>query len=258
MIANYHTHTARCGHARGKEREYIEYAIERGVKILGFSDHAPQYFTDDYESRIRMGTDALENYAQTVLALKTEYASDIAIHLGLEVEYYPAIFEVLVQHARDCGVEYFLLAQHYLGNEVGEKYTSVPREEPAFLKRYCQQVIEAMDTGMFTYLAHPDLVRDMGAPEVFEEEMRKLCRAANRNHLPVEINLLGVRDERHYPNEAFWRIAGEEGCQVVLGADAHAPEDVCEPEDVRKAMRLVEKYGLQLLETVELKNVAIL
>ena len=38
MIANYHTHTWRCRHADGTEREYVERAIEGGLKILGFSD----------------------------------------------------------------------------------------------------------------------------------------------------------------------------------------------------------------------------
>ena len=42
MIANYHTHTWRCRHADGTEREYVETAIEAGFKILGFSDHTPQ------------------------------------------------------------------------------------------------------------------------------------------------------------------------------------------------------------------------
>lgn len=41
MIANYHTHTWRCNHAVGTEREYVERAIEGGLKILGFSDHTP-------------------------------------------------------------------------------------------------------------------------------------------------------------------------------------------------------------------------
>lgn len=36
MIANYHTHTWRCRHADGTEREYVERAIEGGLKILGF------------------------------------------------------------------------------------------------------------------------------------------------------------------------------------------------------------------------------
>ena len=30
MIANYHTHTWRCRHADGTEREYVETAIEAG------------------------------------------------------------------------------------------------------------------------------------------------------------------------------------------------------------------------------------
>ena len=38
MIANFHTHTARCNHATGTDREYVEAAIRAGVKSLGFSD----------------------------------------------------------------------------------------------------------------------------------------------------------------------------------------------------------------------------
>ena len=41
MTANYHTHTWRCNHASGTEREYIEKAIESGIRILGFS--VPEY-----------------------------------------------------------------------------------------------------------------------------------------------------------------------------------------------------------------------
>ena len=45
MYANYHTHTWRCNHARGTERDYIEQAIASGVKILGFSDHTPNPYS---------------------------------------------------------------------------------------------------------------------------------------------------------------------------------------------------------------------
>ena len=50
MIANYHTHTWRCRHADGTEREYVERAIEGGLKILGFSDHSPYPFPEGYDS----------------------------------------------------------------------------------------------------------------------------------------------------------------------------------------------------------------
>ena len=96
MIANYHTHTARCGHARGQEREYVENAIAGGLKILGFSDHTPYPFPEDYKPRTRMAVSQFEDYVDTVLALKKEYAGQIEIHLGVEAEYYPKYFDALI------------------------------------------------------------------------------------------------------------------------------------------------------------------
>ena len=52
MIANYHTHTWRCMHAEGTEREYVERAIEGGLKILGFSDHTPMPYANGYVSNV--------------------------------------------------------------------------------------------------------------------------------------------------------------------------------------------------------------
>ena len=76
MIANYHTHTWRCRHADGTEREYVERTIEGGLKILGFSDHSPYPFPDGYDSGMRMRLDQVEGYVDTVLALKKEYDKD--------------------------------------------------------------------------------------------------------------------------------------------------------------------------------------
>ena len=38
---NYHTHTARCMHAEGADRDYVESALAGGFTTLGFSDHTP-------------------------------------------------------------------------------------------------------------------------------------------------------------------------------------------------------------------------
>lgn len=255
MIANYHTHTYRCGHASNDpERKYVEEAIKGGLKILGFADHSPHPFTNNYVSSMRMSMAELEDYASTVLALKKEYEKDIEIHLGLEAEYYPALFQELVNACNDCGVEYFILGQHYIQNEMDmQRHTNNVKDDSDFLVQYCDQTIEAMETGLFTYFAHPDLICDMGEQSIYEEKMRELCRAANRCNVPVEINLLGVRDSRHYPNHVFWRIAGEENCRVILGSDAHSAETVYRNEDVEGAMKLVQKHHLNLINTVELR-----
>ena len=37
MKYNLHTHSFRCNHAAGEDRDYVECAIKAGMKVLGFS-----------------------------------------------------------------------------------------------------------------------------------------------------------------------------------------------------------------------------
>ncbi len=57
----------------------------------------------------------------------------------------------------------------------------------------------------------------------------------------------------HYPDMRFWKIAGEEGCSAVFGADAHSPGAVWQPGALRIAEEIVRRYGLKLEETVKLR-----
>lgn len=255
MIANYHSHTTRCFHAVGTETEYLDAAVKRGLKIFGFSDHAPQWYPEGHSSRIRMATDQLEEYCQCIRQLQAQYKGKLEIPLGLEVEFYPDLFDALHDHAQAAGVEYLLLGQHWCGNEVGEIYNGRPTEDPTALKRYTQQCIQAMETGLFTYLAHPDLMHFVGDPGVYKTYMRALCKAAIATETPVEINLLGLLNDRHYPNRLFWEVAAEEGCQAVLGIDAHAPEEILASEPEKKALEWVSALGLKLLDTVPFKKI---
>ena len=122
------------------------------------------------------------------------------------------------------------------------------------LKRYCDQVIEAMETGSYTYFAHPDVFHFAGDMEVYDREIRRLCRVSKIQKVPLEINFLGIRENRFYPYQAFWKIAGDEGCEVVFGVDAHSPEAFCVQEALAKANALVEQYGLKHTENIVLRR----
>ncbi|MBQ6118868.1 MAG: PHP domain-containing protein, partial [Clostridia bacterium] len=115
--ANYHTHTFRCGHAEGTDREYIETAIKAGYKTLGFSDHSPMVFDTDHHSGYRMSLDQAEGYFTALSDLKREYRDDIAIHIGVEAEYYPATHGRFMEFMRQYPCEYMLLGQHFLLRE---------------------------------------------------------------------------------------------------------------------------------------------
>ncbi len=252
MIANYHTHTWRCKHASGTEREYVENAIAGGLKILGFSDHTPMPYPDGYVSNTKMDMDQLEDYMDVVLALRKEYEKEIEIHVGLEVEYYPAYFDELIRFAGQFPIEYFILGQHCLGNEIGDVASFEATGDPVRLQRYCDQTTEALETGRFTYFAHPDVIHFVGDGAVYEQKMRRLCeRVKELDDIPLEINFLGIWEHRYYPNDAFWKIVGEVGNRVIFGADAHQPGKVWNPEAIKVAEEMVRTYHLNLIETVD-------
>ena len=147
-----------------------------------------------------------------------------------------------------------ILGQHMLGDEMGEPYLGIPSDAQGLI-RYCNQSIDAMHTGLFTYFAHPDLVHFPGDPTIYRTEMRRLCQAAKACHLPLEFNLLGLHGGRHYPNPLFWELVAEEGCQVILGRDAHQPEALLDTATEQQAMAMLNKLGLQPLSTVPLRPI---
>lgn len=254
MIANYHTHTHRCRHAVGTDAEYAAQAAQQGLKILGFSDHTPHFFPGDYYSHMRMYPEELKGYCQSVNALKQAYAGQMDIHLGMEVEYYPISIPKLLPVLQDAEIEYLILGQHWCGNEYDCPYNGRETEDVSLLQKYCEQCVEAMETGYFSYLAHPELVFFRKDPDVLLKHLETICQASIRTNTPLEINLLGIANGRHYPVEAFWQMVGQYGCPVILGSDAHRPVDVTRPAAEAVAMEYVHKYNLKLQETLTFKR----
>ena len=256
MLANYHTHTPRCNHAVGEEQCYVERAVEGGLKLLGFSDHTPYLFDKPgYYSSFRMRPEELDDYVQTLQKLRTKYADRIELHIGLEAEYYPKLFPRLLDFLRQYPVEYLILGQHALYNEVEGIYPAQPTTDRKLLDQYLGQTLDALDSGVFTYFAHPDLFCFEGDEAVYRAHVRLLCRRAIELNIPLEFNLLGLAEERHYPNPRFWRVAAEEGCPVILGCDAHSPEGTWDPALIARGEAMLQSFGITPLETVPLRPI---
>lgn len=252
LIANYHTHTTRCKHARGSERDYIEAAIAAGMKILGFADHVPCPFTDGFVSGIRMDMKDAADYVTKIRKLQEEYADRIQILVGFEAEYMPQYFDEQIAHFDELGIDYMIMGQHFLASEQQGPYTGARTESEEFLTEYVDRVIAGMKTGRFVYLAHPDLVNYRGDSAIYEREIRRMCEALKELHIPLEINLLGLLEHKHYPREEFWEIAGSVGNDVILGIDAHWPEQIGDMNSYHEALKLVQKYHLHLIDQLNL------
>lgn len=255
MQANYHTHTFRCYHATGQERQYAERAWRRGLTTLGFADHAPMPFPDGHVSTFRMKLSFLSDYVETLLDLRETYRGRLEILIGFEAEYYPAVFSAFLEMLRPYPIDYLILGQHFTGNETGMPYVGEPTKDEGRLATYVDQVIEGMKTGVFSCLAHPDVLRYEGDADVYRAHMTRLCVAAKELGMPLEYNLLGLYEHRYYPVASFWQIAAEVGNQVILGADAHAPDQVAAPATVEQAERELRMLGITPLTALPLRRI---
>lgn len=258
MRANYHTHTRRCQHASGTEEEFVRLAIEHGYDVLGFSDHCPWPYGDGFVSGIRMTACEFPGYVRTVRALGERYAREIKVLCGLECEYFPDYIEWMRDLSGEAGLDYLILGNHFDGVEKGGFYFGACRE-PGQMRRYLEWTVEGMQTGMFAYLAHPDLF--LRAMPAFDDDCRavsrELCRAAKALRVPLEYNLLGLRygakarQGLGYPCERFWEVAAEEGCQAIVGLDAHHASHLCDPELFDLARLYVGRMGVECLDSLQ-------
>lgn len=256
MNYNFHTHTTRCRHAVGSDEDYVRCAIEAGIKHLGFSDHAPFIFPDGFENCYRVQMCDGQSYIDDLRALREKYKGEIDISIGFEMEYYPAHFEKMLKNARNVGAEHLILGQHFIMNEHPDGVGAMgPTDNAEHLRIYVDEVIEAMGTGVFSYVAHPDIMCFTGDEEIYRREITRLCQAAKDMDIPLEINLCGVRNKKHYPADGFWKIAGEVGAPVTIGYDAHASEELLDKEQLRVAAELINRHKLNYIGMPRLRYI---
>lgn len=255
MDYNYHTHTIFCAHATGSMEEYVQTAIQNGIRYMGFAEHAPLPYPDGHETWFRLKMADIDAFADEVKRLREKYQGQIELNMGFEMEYYPEHFERMLNVAKEAGAEYLILGQHYTGPEhTGGVHVMEKDYELEHFRHYVRLILAAMETGVFTYIAHPDMYQFVGDNLRYREEARKICIASRKWNIPLELNLLGVREERVYPQDEFWKVAGEEQCPVTFGFDSHRAEDAYDEKSIQIAKGMVKRFGLNYIGKSELKK----
>lgn len=257
MKYNYHTHTKRCFHAKGEDEEYVLAAIKAGFGEIGFADHSPWNFEGGFVSRMRMSADELGEYAQSIKHLREKYKDKISIKLGLECEYFPQYLSWLREMIEKHGIDYLILGHHFCGDEINDVYNgfiSTPEE----IYNYRDDVLAAMESGLFAYVAHPDLY--MRGYPVFDEHCEKVAvdiiSKSIATNTPLEYNLLGfkhgINDKKPgYPHPKFWEIAADMKPLCIVGIDAHYPEAYFESDLFEAGYENLKKLGLKTVDRIE-------
>lgn len=257
MKYNYHTHTYRCFHAKGTDEEFVLAAIEAGFDEIGFADHSPWHFRN-YVSGMRMHENQLTEYCDSVKALREKYKDKISIKLGLECEYFPKYMPWLKRMINENEIDYIILGHHFSHDEPDSKYNGNLRT-PEDLYIYRDDILEAMDTGMFAYVAHPDIFM-RGYPffdRHCEEISRDIIEKAIETNTPLEYNLLGLSHSKAdgkqgYPHPKFWEIASGMKPPVTVGIDAHIPYAYLDHELFKSGYEKLEELGLKVVDRIKM------
>lgn len=249
FMKNYHTHTKRCKHAINTEEEYILSAIKAGYTELGFSDHTPWVYTSSFHPTMRMEASEIEDYITTLLQLKEKYKNQISIKIGLECEYFEKYMDGLKKMLETYPIDYIILGQHYDESDETGCYFGFPLTFKQ-LTKYVDTCIQAMETGLYSYVAHPDLANFNTKDPFYIQEMKRLCLKAKQLDLPLEFNLLGYKTHRHYPCDDFFKIAREVGNRVIIGTDAHEASALLDMQTYHLAKQHLEDLGFEITEDI--------
>ena len=259
----YHTHTYRCGHAYGTDEEYILSAISEGYKYIGFADHG--IFLTIKEEDGGRENKYFDEYITSIHSLKEKYAGSAEILLGGEFEYNKDFDWYYKELKEKYGYDYLICGQHcYIKNNKMEYYFS-KMDDIEQIKHYKDDVIAAIKSGYFLYIAHPDLF--FNRITKITDEVLNVCReiveAAIKYDVPLELNCGGFNWNNHvakqnggypYPNDAFFKIVGELGAKVVVGIDAHMPKDFEPRKDYETINKMIKDYNLKLIKDLRIKR----
>ncbi|HHW79648.1 MAG TPA: PHP domain-containing protein [Acholeplasmataceae bacterium] len=251
---NFHSHTYLCGHAGGNPIEYVKEAIKHNFSKLGISEHAPMPNLPNNNSRLKDSD--YKTYLDLLNTAKI-YANNnnLIFYKGLEIEYFKDI-NLYTKYLDD--LDYLILGQHYIlkNNKLKSTYALDSLEDIII---YRDTIMEAIKTGYFNLICHPDLCfYNILEPtsEMFES-LRPLVKLAKELDIPLEVNANGFRRNKYenhpiikYPRLEFFKIVKEENAKVIISSDAHSVSDLNDWA-ITKAYEFANELNLNIVTSLK-------
>lgn len=260
-IIDLHTHHRRCGHARGGLADVVGWAINRGVTVLGFSDHAPRFAdaANHPRPRTQMAKSEWNAYLAEGAALRSDFRERIDIRLGVEADFLPGS-EAAYRAALDrLELDFVLGSVHEVRHATGvwnmfNLSSTAGFDIDDIHRGYWLTVAAAAESGLFDVLAHLDLVRRLPPATIsLNTHIHTALDAIAASGVAVEINGSGLRrDGRLYPETAIVAGLVRRGVPISFGSDAHAPEHLA--MGWVEALALLGRFGVTRLASFQQRS----
>ena len=240
---NLHTHSI-YSDGKSQPREILEEAVRQGLTTLGFSEHSPLPFDNNFSVKEA----DMPRYVAEISQLKTEFKAEIDIYCGLEADYLTGVSEPFAETKEKYHLDYLIGGVHLVGQSAnpdeiwfidGPKWEVYDEGLQKFfdgdirraVRRFFEQSNEMIENEPFDIIAHFDKIKMHNRDRYFHENepwYRKLALETldliREKGLIMEINTRGIYKKRYngfYPSPWLMEEACKMGIPAIISADAH-------------------------------------
>ena len=230
--------------------QFIDKACERGITDLYLLEHSHRFkvFYDMYASamnhpvcgpyqrqwiQVRCIHD-IQEYKSLVTDLR-KASFPIKVKWGLEICYFPGKEDIIRNAVSDFHWDFLTGSVHWINgwgfDHPNNKYSWESQSVDAIYKEYYEQMIQLVNTGLFSILAHPDSIKCFGyypskpPLDLYEE----LAKALTSNKVKAEFSA-GLKNNYGHKeiglNDTLLEVFLEQGVELITASDAHYPEKV--------------------------------
>lgn len=253
-MIDYHIHTHLCRHAEGTPEEYVKAARKRGLREIGFADHFPlSAIGVTPRTQVTMDEDELELYFKMVRQVSD--TDGIIVKTGIELDYVPGKTIKQANELKEYPFDYIIGSIHFMDDwDFTHPCYSGEFEERSIndvYERYFSLVCEACSSGLFDIIGHVDVVKKFDyRPEksFLNPFYGEVARVLRNMGICLEVNTSGLDElvSEIYPGRELIEICVQKGVKLVLGSDAHSPEQV--GRHFPQALEILQDLGIK--ETV--------
>jgi len=244
---NFHTHSS-FSDGKAEPEEYVQEAIASGLKSLGFSEHAPLPFENNFSVK---NSDRLRQYVNEIQDLKKKYSSVLKIYTALEADYIPGVSMDFERFRNDFDLDYIIGSVHLVKSDIENLwFIDGPDREVwkkglirifnndirAGVKAYYEQIMTMVSTQKPDVIGHIDKIGMHNHGEFFSEDeswyrdlvMQSLTLAKEHGSI-IEINTRGLYKKRYhtfFPGPWIIRKMYDMKIPATISSDAHKPDDV--------------------------------
>ncbi|RLI10280.1 hypothetical protein DRO42_01760 [Candidatus Bathyarchaeota archaeon] len=253
VTRDFHVHERHSSDAPGATVEgYCRIAEARGMEEIGFATH---FIIAGPDTDHGIPPELIPEYVREIE--EAQETTRVRLRIGLEVDYFPGEERRLASVLDEHPLDFVLGSLHYIrGYDIGSRRGSVAffsrRPLREALDVYYRGWREAVESGLFDVMAHPDYFRKYlpltrPDPVAFEDYGPAAIEAIDslRSYgVGVEVNASGYRHGIGdcYPSLDFLRAAREAGVEAVtLGSDSHSHDGL--GAWLGEAVRRLEEAG---------------